>query len=147
MLRKRLVSVGLLCLLAAACGSGCTSSFSSGQTFSDPEDWDELFMLGAISTEQCEADSLENVGSRMTLQGPYSAADYEDTANWRGSRGPIPASGNRVSRVVKENITDAHSIYSFLFVDRSDSSRRGVTGYLVAYEGCIAHVEVTGCVF
>lgn len=142
-----IIRAGILCAMLAGCSNDSADSDPAAHTFSDPDRWDELFMLGAVSTEQCEADTIENAERRMSVAGPYSVEEFEMTETWRGTSEQSPTLANKVSRIVRDRFTAEDGIYSFLLFDHSDTGRRGVTGYLVARGECIVYVDVTGSVF
>ena len=117
-------------------------------TISDPATWNREFMRDARSSATCPTDTVRNVRMRMGAVGPYTVAEFERTvASYQTSGddpGPGVASYNRVSELVKPSITAADRIYVFGFDSVTlDSGASRVSGYFVARDECIVHVEVT----
>lgn len=118
------------------------------QAISDPSTWNRDFMRGASSSADCPADTLGNVRTRMATIGPYTVDEFERTVASYAPTAEDPVRGiptyNRVSELVRNAITAEDRIYVFgINPIAAGRDTRGVSGYFVARNECIVHVEET----
>lgn len=125
-----------------------TSDAASGTvaTLSDPSTWNADFMRDARPTDQCPTDTVGNVRARMAAVGPYTVSEYERTVSFYTSNGDEPGQGiptyNRVSYPVRSSITAADRVYAYGFnAGDLNTGAREVSGYFVARDDCLVHVE------
>jgi len=118
------------------------------RTITDAATWNRDFMRDARSSATCPTDTVQHVRMRMAAVGPYTAAEFERTVaeyliTDDEPRPPVP-SYNRVSELVRREITATDQIYLFRYdFVRADFSAWRLSGYFVARDECIVHVEVT----
>ena len=113
------------------------------EAFSDPSRWGEPFTIDAQATPACATGTVGNLRNRLTLGGPYTLREYEETVSEYYSTAEEPdelkARFNQVSDAVKQLMADSDEIYRF----HLGSISAGADGYLVARNSCIVHVEIT----
>jgi hypothetical protein len=121
---------------------------SGARMFSDPAAWPRDFMRGALASADCPTDTVRNLRARMAAVGPYTVDEFERTVATVQATRDDPGAGivryNRASELTKRSITEADRIYVFGFTSASPGGdTTGFSGYFVAHDECVVHVEVT----
>ena len=118
------------------------------RAISDPATWNRDFMRDARPSADCPTDTVPNVRARMAAIGPYTADEFERTVAYYSSTddetGQRIPTYNNVPEVVRRSITMADRIYAFGFDSlTANNDALEISGYFVARDDCILHVEVT----
>jgi hypothetical protein len=84
---------------------------------------------------------------RLAAVGPYTVDEYERTVASYSSTGGEPDQVipiyNRVLNPVRRSITATDHIYAYRFnIQGFEAARRYFSGYFVARDDCLVHVEV-----
>ena len=117
---KRFAAIAVTSLAAVACGGNHLLSPLSA--------WSKDFTDRSPPTDECPGGSLAQLRTHMKVSEPRTLSE----------------STFRIPDAVKSRISDKDRLYSFWFsTDPQLPNYWGFGGYLVAWQDCIIHVEVT----
>ncbi|RDZ26007.1 hypothetical protein [Lysobacter silvisoli] len=121
---------GLWLLLAIAVGAPLASAYEKVALPSDPSTWGGDLLERIQPTPACAGGTVEQLGKRLAVSEPYSAAAFERTH------------GKAIG--FKRELADTDRVHAFSFrSERPGESYWGFDGVLVARGGCVIHARIT----